>query len=70
MSVLVRGGCTEERTRGMIGRRKRGSWCGIIDRRAVPEMAERRGREFRRGLLKRRESEGPRRRGREAMRCW
>ena len=50
MSVLVRGSCTEERTRGMIGRRKRGSWCGIIDRRAVPEMAERRGREVKRGV--------------------
>ena len=30
--------------RGMAGRRKRGSWWGMRERRRVPDMAERRGR--------------------------
>ena len=68
--LFVRGSCTEESTSGMMGRRKRGSWCGIRDRKAVPEMAEMKGRELIRGLLKRRGRAGPRRSGREAMMCW
>ncbi len=44
MRVLEAGRWREERMRGMAGRRKRGSWCGIRDRRRVAEMAERRGR--------------------------
>lgn len=62
--------------RGMAGRRKRGSWCGIRERRRVDVRAERRGsfagrvRKFgcrRRGMRRR---EGPRRRGREMKMCW
>ena len=68
--LFVRGSWTEDSTRGTMGRRKRGSWCGIRERKAVPEMAEMKGREAIRGLLKRRGRAGPRRRGREAMMCW
>ena len=41
--VLECGRCTEERIKGTAGRRKRGSWCGMQLRKAVPEMAESRG---------------------------
>ena len=68
--LFVRGSWTEESTRGMMGRRKRGSWCGIRERKAVPEMAEMNGREVIRGLFKMRGRAGPRRSGREAMMCW
>ncbi len=64
------GSVIEERMRGMAGRRKRGSWWGIRERRAVPVRAERRGsldREKRRGV--RRSRAGPRRRGRETKKC-
>lgn len=63
------GSVIEERMRGMAGRRKRDSWWGIRERRAVPVRAERRGsldREKRRGIRSR---AGPRRRGRETKKC-
>lgn len=44
MRVFEFGRWREERMRGMAGRRKRGSWWGIRERRRVPETAERRGR--------------------------
>jgi hypothetical protein len=34
------GSWTEERMRGMVGRRKRASWCWKMERTKTPEMAE------------------------------
>lgn len=59
-----------ERMRGMVGRRKRGSWWGIRERMAVPVRAEREGRVDKRGRARKRRRAGPRRRGREARKCW
>lgn len=59
---------TEERISGTAGRRKRGSWCGIRDRRTVAERAEMMERLGLRMYQKRRRA-GPRSRGREAIRC-
>lgn len=60
----------EVRRRGTAGRRKRGSWCGIRERRNMAEIAERRGRDGREMLVNgKRSSDGPRRRGRETRRC-
>ena len=58
------------RKRGTAGRRKRGSWCGIRDRRAVAEIAERRGSRGRENFGRgRRNKAGPKRRGIETRRC-
>ena len=57
--------------RGTAGRRKRASWWGIQLRRRMPDVAERRGRSVGfSGRTNRRRRAGPRRRGREAIRCW
>jgi hypothetical protein len=52
-----------ERSSGMAGRRKRGSWWGIRERRAIDVLAVRRMGEGR-GWVRSRRSEGPRRMGR------
>lgn len=60
----------EDKMSGMAGRRKRGSWWGIRERRVVPVMAERRGSfgMARRGGRSKRMA-GPRSRGRETRKC-
>lgn len=61
----------DARNRGTAGRRKRGSWCGMMERRRVAEIAEISGRGAReRFLIGRRNRDGPRRVGRETRRCW
>lgn len=62
----------EERINGTAGKRKRGSWWGRQLRKAVPDRAERSGscEDFHLGEETRSPSAGPRRRGREATRCW
>lgn len=63
------GRCIEVRRRGIAGRRKRGSWWGIRERRIMAESAEMRGRRCREKLVNgKSSSEGPRRRGRETRR--
>ncbi len=69
-SERVFGSVSEERISGRAGRRKRGSWWGIRERKAVPDSALRRGIlgiESRVGKSRRRA--GPRRRGRETRKC-
>lgn len=59
----------EVRRRGIAGRRKRGSWWGIRERKIVAEIAARRGRRGGEKLVNgKRSSDGPRRRGRETKR--
>lgn len=59
----------EVRRRGIAGRRKRGSWWGIRERRIMADIAERRGRRGRDKLVNgKRNSDGPRRSGRETRR--
>lgn len=61
----------DARKRGTAGRRKRGSWCGIRERRSVAEIAEISGRGAQERFLSgRRKRDGPRRVGRETRRCW
>lgn len=63
----------DARKSGTAGRRKRGSWCGMRERRRVAETAEMSGRVAvarERFLRGRRNRDGPRRVGRETRRCW
>lgn len=64
------GSVIEDKMSGMAGRRKRGSWWGTRERRAVPVIAERRG-SF--GMARRggrsKKMAGPRSRGRETRKC-
>ena len=58
----------DESKSGINGKRKRGSWWGIMESIANPESAEARRMDL--SGAKRRGIEGPRRRGRLISRCW
>lgn len=58
----------EERNRGMVGMRKRASWCCSTERTRIPEMAEYK-RSDAWGRKKRRKKAGPRSCGRLKRRC-
>lgn len=63
------GSCTEESIRGIVGRRKRASWCWNIDKTKTPDIAEYR-RSERWGRRKTRMAAGPRSCGRLKRTCW
>lgn len=66
------GRCIDERRSGTAGSKKRGSWWGMQLRRSIPDTADSTGRRetILVGVDKNRKRAGPRRRGKEAKRCW